>query len=113
MKFINSFRSEWLKTRRSAAAWLTLIGGFLIPIVILIARIMDFDALYGIHTSQHFWETIYNQCWHYMAIFLLPMGVILATSLITQLEFKNNTWKFCRDKFHLPKCISIRFVIIL
>lgn len=93
MKFINSFRSEWLKTRRSAAAWLTLIGGFLIPLVILIARIMDFDALYEIHISQRFWEIIYNQCWHYMAIFLLPMGVILATSLITQLEFKNNTWK--------------------
>ena len=28
-----------------------------------------------------------------MAIFLLPLGVILATSLITQLEYKNNTWK--------------------
>lgn len=28
-----------------------------------------------------------------MAIFLLPMGVILATSLVTQLEYKNNTWK--------------------
>jgi hypothetical protein len=28
-----------------------------------------------------------------MGLFLLPMGVILATSLVTQLEFKNNTWK--------------------
>ena len=28
-----------------------------------------------------------------MATFLLPMGVILATSLITQNEFRNNTWK--------------------
>lgn len=28
-----------------------------------------------------------------MAIFLLPMGVVLATSLITQIEYKNNTWK--------------------
>jgi hypothetical protein len=34
-----------------------------------------------------------NQSWQLMAIFLLPMGVILATSLITQIEFKNNTWK--------------------
>lgn len=25
--------------------------------------------------------------------FLLPMGLILATSLITQMEFRNNTWK--------------------
>src|SRR5579859_4006477 len=28
-----------------------------------------------------------------MAIFLLPIGIILAMSLITQLEFKNNAWK--------------------
>ena len=28
-----------------------------------------------------------------MAIFLLPLGVILSTSLITQVEYKNNTWK--------------------
>ena len=28
-----------------------------------------------------------------MAVFLLPMGVILASSLITQMEYKNNTWK--------------------
>lgn len=28
-----------------------------------------------------------------MAFMLLPMGIVLAVSLITQLEFKNNTWK--------------------
>jgi len=28
-----------------------------------------------------------------MALFLLPLGVILTTSLITQIEYKNNTWK--------------------
>jgi hypothetical protein len=28
-----------------------------------------------------------------MAIFFLPMGAVLATSLVTQLEFKNNAWK--------------------
>ena len=28
-----------------------------------------------------------------MAFMLLPMGLVLAVSLVTQLEFKNNTWK--------------------
>jgi hypothetical protein len=28
-----------------------------------------------------------------MAIFFLPLGAILATSLITQIEFKSNAWK--------------------
>ena len=28
-----------------------------------------------------------------MAIFLCPLGVVLSTSLITQIEYKNNSWK--------------------
>jgi hypothetical protein len=33
------------------------------------------------------------QLWRNMGTFILPMGVILASSLATQMEFKNNTWK--------------------
>jgi hypothetical protein len=35
----------------------------------------------------------FHDLWQNMATFLLPMGVILASSLITQMEYKNNTWK--------------------
>lgn len=93
MNFIYSFQSEWLKTKRSLASWLVIVGGFFIPLIIVAARI-----LYPLKTqkeslSPQFWEGLMRQSWQLMAIFLLPMGVILATSLITQIEFKNNTWK--------------------
>jgi lantibiotic transport system permease protein len=91
--FVHSFQSEWLKKKRSAAAWLTVIGGFFVPAIILVNRFIDSNMLYEQNTSAHLWESIYNRCWQFMALFLLPMGVILASSLITQLEFKNNTWK--------------------
>lgn len=91
--FINSFTSEWLKRRRSAATWLTFIGAFLIPIIFTIAQIVNFDDLYSSVRSDKFWEILFRQSWQAMAIFMLPFGVILATSLITQLEYKNNTWK--------------------
>lgn len=93
LSFIKSFQSEWLKKRRSAAVWLTVIGGFFIPVIVLVNRCIDSSLLYAENTSAHLWESIFNHCWQFMALFLLPMGVILATSLITQLEFKNNTWK--------------------
>jgi hypothetical protein len=93
MQFIHCFQSEWLKTKKSAAAWLTIIGGFFIPLIILVARMIYFDLLYADTVSPHMWEGIANKCWQFMAIFLLPMGVILAGSLITQIEFRNNTWK--------------------
>jgi hypothetical protein len=93
MNFIYCFQSEWLKKKKSAASWLTIIGGFFIPLIILIARMVYFDALYADTMSPHMWEHIADKCWQFMAIFLLPMGVILTGSLITQIEFRNNTWK--------------------
>ncbi len=91
--FIHSIQSEWLKKRRTAAAWLVVIGGFFIPAIILAGRLYEFDSLAGKHTAAEAWVSVFQTCWRHMAILLLPFGVILATSLITQLEFRNNTWK--------------------
>lgn len=93
MHFIYSIQSEWLKTRRSLASWLVIVGGFFIPVILLSARLLYPDNTQKANLSPKFWEGILQQSWQLMAIFLLPMGVILATSLITQIEFKNNTWK--------------------
>ncbi|MDZ4682597.1 MAG: ABC transporter permease [Saprospiraceae bacterium] len=91
--FIHSLQSEWLKTRRSLASWLVVLGSFLIPAIILIARLVYSDNLQKDSAAPDFWEKLFSMCWQAMALLLLPMGVILATSLIAQLEFRNNTWK--------------------
>jgi lantibiotic transport system permease protein len=93
LAFINSFSSEWLKKKRTASSWLVIIGGLFIPAIMLIARFVNSDKLYAEVIQPRFWEKQVNQSWQFMAIFLLPMGVILASSLITQLEYRNNTWK--------------------
>lgn len=93
MIFIHSFQSEWLKTRRSLAAWLVIIGGFFIPLIVLIGRLVYHDKAGAEIKAPNYWEIIAGQCWQFMSLFLLPMGVILATSLITQIEFRNNAWK--------------------
>lgn len=91
--FLYSFQSEWLKTKRSLASWLVIIGGFFIPAIMLLARLLYLEKLKKEVLSPKFWEALLSQSWQFMAMLLLPMGVILATSLITQIEFKNNTWK--------------------
>jgi len=91
--FLHSFQSEWLKTRRSLAAWLVIIGGFFLPFIMLVGRTVYHEKTSAESTSPLFWENLAGQCWQFMALFLLPMGVILATSLITQIEFRNNAWK--------------------
>lgn len=91
--FIHSIQSEWLKKKRSMASWLVLAGGLLVPLILTIARMARHDKIAQQNALPHFWDAWLDTGWQVMAMFLLPMGVILATSLVTQLEFRNNTWK--------------------
>ena len=91
--FVQSLSSEWLKRKRTAAAWLVVIGGFFIPALILFARLYESGGLAAANANPRLWEIQYARCWEFMGFFLLPIGVILATSLVAQLEFRNNTWK--------------------
>ena len=91
--FVLSFQSEWLKTKRSLALWIVIIGGFFTPAIVTVARIIQYKTLPSVYSSDDFWKLLWQNSWESMAIFLLPLGVILTTSLITQIEYKNNTWK--------------------
>jgi hypothetical protein len=93
MRFIRSLQSEWLKTKRSAASWLCLFGGFFIPLIFLIVFLKNHASINAYYPMANVWTAHFLNLWQGMANFLLPMGVILASSLITQMEYKNNTWK--------------------
>lgn len=93
MTFINSFQSEWLKRKRSLASWIVIGGAFFTPLIILTARIKNHAILPKLYLEEDFWRKSWNQSWESMEVFLLPIGIILATGLITQIEYKNNAWK--------------------
>lgn len=90
---INSFRSEWLKTKRSLAFWMVIVGGFFTPAIVIVARLIRYTRLPEIYSAENFWDLHWKNSWESMAVFLLPLGAILSTSLIAQIEYKNNTWK--------------------
>lgn len=91
--FLNSFRSEWLKRKRSLASWLVVAGAFFTPLIVLTARIKNHHALPKLYAESDFWQKAWYQSWESMEVFLLPIGIILATGLIAQIEYKNNVWK--------------------
>ena len=93
MTFINSFQSEWLKKKRSLASWLVVAGAFFTPLIVLTARIKNRARLPELYAEDDFWRKAWNQSWESMGVFLLPIGIILATALVAQIEFKNNAWK--------------------
>jgi hypothetical protein len=114
ISFINSFSSEWLKKRRTAASLLTVTGSFLIPLIIIIARVDDAGSLATANQQPRIWESLYNRNWQLMGMLFLPMGVVLATSLITQLEFRNNTWKqLCTTPQSLTTIFFAKLTVIL
>src|SRR5215204_3633311 len=91
--FINSFQSEWLKTKRSLAFWMVVIGGFFTPSIIIVARLVRYTRVPELYSAENFWDLLWKNSWESVAIFFLPLGAILSTSLIAQIEYKNNTWK--------------------
>ena len=93
LSFVRSFQSEWLKKKRSLASWIVIAGSFFTPVLIIIARLVNHDKLVSVYSSANFWNQLWHSSWESMALFLLPIGVVLNTSLLTQLEYKNNTWK--------------------
>ena len=88
-----SIQSETLKLKRSAAAWLVTIGALFIRLIMLLLQINGVLKNREFQSSPRFWQGLFNKSWESMSIFLLPFGIGVGTSLIGQLEYRNNTWK--------------------
>lgn len=102
-----SIQSEWMKTKRSAAFWLVVIGGFFTPGILTLVYLVYIKKLGGMYNDPKFWTKWYLSGWESMAYLLLPMGIVLATSLIAQLEYRNNAWKQVHTT---PQSLSTVFV---
>jgi hypothetical protein len=84
-------QAEWLKTRRSAASWLCLAGGFFLPVLFLLGCLTRHQYLDAMGPQA--WIGYATRMWQYMGILLLPSGIVLAASLIMQVEYRSNSWK--------------------
>jgi hypothetical protein len=91
--FLNSFLSERIKLRRSLLGWLILCGGSFVPAIMLAVRIRRQQQLPSWHRLGIFWERHWVESWESISIMILPLMVVLLTTLILQVEYRNNTWK--------------------
>ncbi len=102
MSFIVSTQAELLKTKRTASFWLSLAGAALIPTIVFLHLTIDpGDAVKSLAADP--WKRIFLIAWEILAGLLLPMYIILISTLIPQIEFKNNTWK---QVFASPQTVS-------
>jgi hypothetical protein len=89
---ISSIESEWLKSKKSASSWFVLVGALFVPFIITLIQTV-YPNRFGVSVLQPFWVRLYERTWEMTAIMLLPMGIVIACSMICQIEFRNNTWK--------------------
>lgn len=112
--FFDALQCEWLKQRRSLSAWLVLVGGLFVPAMMLAARLWNHEDLPALHDSTHYWTALWKKAWEFSAMFLLPMGTIFATSLIAQIEHRNNAWKQVHTlPLSVPTIFFAKLAIIL
>lgn len=112
--FFRSFRSEWLKTRHTAASWLVIIGGFFMPLIFTLVQIIKPNSFSTLVFGGDFWNVMLVRAWEFTSILLMPFGVILATSLIAQIEFKNNAWKqVCTTPQSMTTIFCAKLTVIL
>ncbi len=105
MSLLIATQTELIKTKRSSAFWMSLIGSGMIPLI--------FFLVYTISPEKNIpkfqdrpWDTHLFQGWNAFSAFLLPMFVTLICSLIPQIEYKNNTWK---QVFASPQSVGTIF----
>ncbi len=92
MSFIISTQAELLKTKRTSSFWLTITGAAFIPLMLFISFFAGDDASKAAVLKDP-WTKYLNMGWELFCVLLLPMYIILVSTLITQIEYRNNSWK--------------------
>ena len=89
MALIKTFRSEILKTKRTASFYFTLIAAAATPFLFFI-----FVTLDGFEPGEEKdpFNAIFNR-FQMTGLVIFPLFVILICTLLPQLEYRNNTWK--------------------
>ncbi len=93
VSYVDVFHGEWLKRKRSFASLFVIGGSLFTPAIVAAVRLLNHRGLPRIYAADSFWQNMWRACWESMAVFFLPLAAILATSLITQIEFRSNAWK--------------------
>jgi len=92
MSFIISTQAELLKTKRTSSFWLPITGAAFIPLMLFISFFAGDDASKAAVLKDP-WTKYLSMGWELFCVLLLPMYIILVSTLITQIEYRNNSWK--------------------
>ena len=90
--FHNTFRAELVKVKNSQALWLTILGAAFIPVINLLKCVLKPEHFVP-RMKDNPWQVWLTDNWQIAASLMMITYIILVTSLIVQIEVRNNAWK--------------------
>ena len=90
--YTSSIKNEFLKLKRTFTFWLTIISAFFIPIIFFLVYLFKSESLVP-KINENPWDKFLGTQIVSVVPFLVPMFIILITSLIIQVEHRSNGLK--------------------
>lgn len=88
----HTLRAELIKCKNSQALWLTVLGAAFIPVINLLKCVFKPDYFVD-KLKDNPWQVWLEFNWQIAASLMMITYIILVTSLIVQIEVRNNAWK--------------------
>jgi lantibiotic transport system permease protein len=91
MSFVHSFRTELYKHNRTSTWYIC----FLLTLIIPLIMVMDYAEQEDISSKidGNPWSVFIRLSNVFYNVLILPLFTLLVTTLVPQIEYKNNTWK--------------------
>lgn len=90
MNLLISFRSEILKTKRTAIFYLTFIAAGFIPFIFLLN--VSLDGVTEENGKEGF-NSLFKLGSEMLGFAIFPLFVVLVCTMLPQIEYRNNAWK--------------------
>jgi hypothetical protein len=117
MNLAITFRSELLKTKRTSAFYLTLFGGFLGTFLEVLEMLSENESVQRFDGDP--WQIYFAITIRMTVGVMLPLYIILISTLLAQIEYRNHTWKqvFSSPQSELAvflsKFLSLQLLVII
>ena len=88
MKFKASFRSEFLKIKRTSILYLVLVAAFVVPFIL----VFDHGSP-DPNTPVNGWDHFYREGFMVFLFVFFQLFFVLVSTLLIQIEVRNHAWK--------------------
>src|SRR6478672_8545394 len=116
MNTITAFRTELLKSKRAACWYLAILAPMIVPIVFVID--VSIDGVSPENRGNPL-AALYIEGFKAINVMILPLFVILVSTLLPQTEYRSNTWKQLLSspqplaQLYISKFLMLQLLVVL